>query len=68
MAVYHYSPADVSITFAGKSISGFPDSGAFIEISRETPLFNHKRSMDGQVYEIVFVGVHWLPWEEIMMM
>ena len=53
MAVYHYSPADVSITFAGKSISGFPDSGAFIEINRETPLFNHKRSMDGQVEIVV---------------
>ena len=53
MAVYHYSPADVSITFAGKSISGFPDSGAFIEISRETPLFSNKRSMDGQVEIVV---------------
>lgn len=53
MAVYHYSPADVSITFAGKSISGFPDSGAFIEINRETPLFSNKRSMDGQVEIVV---------------
>ena len=49
MEVYHYSPDDVGLTIAGMNISGFPESGAFIEIQRESPLFTHQRSMDGEV-------------------
>lgn len=52
MTMYHYTPSDVSFTIAGTNISGFGQSGEFISIERETPLFDHRRSMDGAV-EIV---------------
>jgi len=46
MAVSTYSPCDVSVIYGLKHISGFMD-GSFVSIRRETPIFNHQRSMDG---------------------
>lgn len=48
MSVYTLSPADTSVTLAGRKLYGFTD-GQFISIKRETPIFTHKRSMDGDV-------------------
>lgn len=46
--MYTYSPSDVSITFAGKSLEGFSDKD-IVRINRESPLFTSKRAMDGSV-------------------
>jgi len=46
MAVSTYSPSDVSVIYGLKHISGFME-GSFVSIKRETPIFNHVRSMDG---------------------
>ena len=46
MAVSTYSPCDVSVIYGLKHISGFME-GSFVSIKRETPIFNHQRSMDG---------------------
>ena len=46
MAVSTYSPCDVSVIYGLKHISGFME-GSFVSIKRETPIFNHVRSMDG---------------------
>lgn len=48
MSVYTYSPSDISITLAGTKLFGF-STGQVVSIKRETPVFSHKRSMDGSV-------------------
>lgn len=46
MTVSTYSPCDVSVIYGLKHLNGFMD-GSFVSIKRETPIFNHQRSMDG---------------------
>ena len=48
MGVYTYSPSDISVTLAGRKLYGFAESQV-VSIKRETPVFSHKRSMDGNV-------------------
>lgn len=48
MSVYTYSPSDISVTLAGRKLYGFSDNQV-VSIKRETPVFSHSRSMDGNV-------------------
>lgn len=48
MSVYTYSPSDISVTLAGRKLYGFAE-GQVVSIKRETPVFTHRRSMDGNV-------------------
>lgn len=52
MALYHYSPKDVSINIAGVfDIQGFVD-GTFINLTRDVKPFDSVRAMDGEVARV----------------
>ena len=49
MALYHYSPKDVSVTIAGVyQVTGYVDD-VFINLTKDVKPFENTRSMDGEI-------------------